>query len=72
MGHIQSQKRETTARRYVLADKFAPKASHLVDAAESRAFGKETPIVRKAGSQSAAQPDGELQDSIKSILANIK
>ncbi len=71
MGHHSKYLTSTSERRFVLADKFAPKAERDLVAAESSAFGAPTPIHRKVVSKPETQ-QGELQDSIKSILAKFE
>ncbi len=80
MGQFQKNITGAPTRRFVLADKFTPKAIHSVDVSETIAFGDVTPPQRsqECANDAAAEtapdtaPDGELQNSIKSILAQYK
>lgn len=70
MAQSHIEKPVTPKRRFVLADKFSPKARHTVEKTESSAFGQSTPTTRVVGRSVKAPADTNLQDSIRSILAS--
>ncbi len=72
MGQFQKNITGAPTRRFVMADKFTPKAIHSVDVSESSAFGGLTPSKSTQECATDTAPDPELQNSIKSILAHYK
>lgn len=70
MAQSQIEKPVAPKRRFVLADKFSPKARHTIEKTESRAFGSAIPTVRAVERSTKATADENLQDSIRSILAS--
>ncbi len=71
MGNLSKSVSSAPSRRFVLADNFAPKAKHDVMKTESSAFGGGTLAFRKKTPDAEVVPEGELQNSIKSILAGL-
>lgn len=72
MGHHSKNISGSAKRKFVLADKIALKADHVVDQDESTAYGSGTPVTRKSGRVEQDAPQEDLQDSIKSILAKFE
>jgi hypothetical protein len=78
MGKHEQEFPTASERRFVLADKLASKANHRVETnhkvetIESSAFGAPIPIQRKAAADTEVANSADLQDSIKSILADFK
>jgi hypothetical protein len=72
MGKHQQKFPTSSERRFMLADKLLPKAAHKVDIIESSAFGAPIPILRKSATDRQEPNKGDLRESIKSILADVK
>lgn len=71
MGQMSQSKTATPTRRFVLADKFKPRAQHKVELTESPMFAAK-PNTRVAAKAEEAGSDVSLQSSIQAALAEFK